>query len=319
MHHAIALLSELSQKHIDWIFDNGVQQLVDPHEVVIEEGSHPNAIYFVLKGVVGVYSKPVGDRQIAILGPGEIIGEMSFLMECPATASVIAMETVLLLALSRRKLRLKLEKDLGFAANLYKSFAIVESRRLNERGSLLGGIHQKPTYEAEILASWDRLSGTILRFKELLQQADKEALRRDDGLSPELAEQIESEFVQLYKRLNHEIGDDTTEMDSIKGDLGMWAQREVLPYLLMTQSAERAYSKPRGYAGDYLTIDYIYRNMPNGSGRLGSVLDRCILNLPSAAAVRSRRKLLSDEIRKIVSKKNGSNAKITCLASFSSR
>ncbi len=65
MHHAIALLSELSQNHLDWIFDNGVQQQVDTHDVVILEGSHPDAIYFVLKGVVGIYSKSAGDRQIA--------------------------------------------------------------------------------------------------------------------------------------------------------------------------------------------------------------------------------------------------------------
>ena len=98
MHHAIALLSELSQNHLDWIFDNGVQQQVDTHDVVILEGSHPDAIYFVLKGVVGIYSKSAADRQIAVLGPGEIIGEMSFLMDCRATASVVALETVLLLA-----------------------------------------------------------------------------------------------------------------------------------------------------------------------------------------------------------------------------
>ena len=143
MHHAIALLSELSQNHLDWIFDNGVQQQVDTHDVVIREGSHPDAIYFVLKGVVGIYSKSAADRQIAVLGPGEIIGEMSFLMDCRATASVVALETVLLLALSRQKLRSKLEQDLNFAASLYKSFAIVESRRLNERVGHLGGLHKK--------------------------------------------------------------------------------------------------------------------------------------------------------------------------------
>lgn len=315
MHHAIELMSELSQHHLDWIFDNSEKQQVNTHDVVIQEASHPDAIYFVLKGVVGIYSKSAGDRQIAVLGPGEIIGEMSFLMDCRATASVVALETVLLLALSRQKLRSKLEQDLNFAASLYKSFAIVESRRLNERVGPLGGIHKKAMYGKEILAAWERLSGTILRFKELLQQADKEALRRDDGISPELVERIESEFINLYKELDLEIGDDTEEMDSIKNDLGMWAQREMLPYLLMTQSAERAYSKPRGYAGDYLTIDYIYRNLPNGSGRLGPLLDRCILNLPSAAAVRNRRKLLAEEIQHVVSEKNGSNAKITCLAS----
>ncbi len=311
----MALLGELSQEHLDWIFDNGVQREIGTHHEVIREGSHPDAIYFVLKGVVGIYSKSAGDRQIAILGPGEIIGEMSFLMECRATASVVALETVLLLAVSRKKLRQKLEKDLDFAANLYRSFAIVESRRLRERTGTLEGINKKAIFGNPVGVSWDRLAGTILKFKELLQQADKEALRRDDGISREMTERVQSEFINLYQALNIEIGEETGETDSIKSDLGLWAQREVLPYLLMTQSAERAYSKPRGYAGDYLTIDYIYRNLPNGTGRLGPILDRCILSLPSAGAVRNRRKLVAEEILHFVSGKNGENTKIACLAS----
>jgi CRP-like cAMP-binding protein len=55
MHNAIALLSELSQSDTDWIFDNGVIQKVNADDVIIEQGKHPDAIYFVLEGVVGIY------------------------------------------------------------------------------------------------------------------------------------------------------------------------------------------------------------------------------------------------------------------------
>ena len=135
---------------LDWIFDNGEKQQVNTHDVVIQEASHPDAIYFILEGVVGIFSKSAGDRQIAVLGPGEIIGEMSFLMNCRATASVVALENVLLLALSRQKLQSKLEQDLDFAASLYKSFAIVESRRLREGVGTFGSIHKKAIYSKEI-------------------------------------------------------------------------------------------------------------------------------------------------------------------------
>ena len=44
-------------------------------------------------------------------------------------------------------------------------------------------------------------------------------------------------------------------------------QQEVLPFLLLTRSAERLYAKPRGYAGDYLSIDWIYNDQAGGTGR----------------------------------------------------
>ena len=79
MHNAIALLSELSQSDTDWIFENGVIQTVNADHVIIEQGKHPDAIYFVLEGVVGIYVRSTVNRKLAVLGPGELIGEMSFL------------------------------------------------------------------------------------------------------------------------------------------------------------------------------------------------------------------------------------------------
>ena len=101
MHDAIALLSELGQGNIDWIFDTGVTQQVNANEVIIKEGKDPDALYFVLEGVVGIYVSSLGDEQLTVLGPGEILGEMSFLEDRPASASVVTLENSLLLALPR--------------------------------------------------------------------------------------------------------------------------------------------------------------------------------------------------------------------------
>jgi hypothetical protein len=70
----------------------------------------------------------------------------------------------------------------------------------------------------------------------------------------------------------------------------------MLPYLLLTGTAEKWYSKPRGYAGDYLTIHQVYENRPSGYGRIGALIDRCFLDMPAARAVRNRRNLLAREI-----------------------
>jgi hypothetical protein len=119
--------------------------------------------------------------------------------------------------------------------------------------------------------------------------------------------------------LNDEIGELVNESPSIKEEMGARVQREFLPYLLQTRSGERMYSKPRGYAGDYLTIEWVYRNRPEGTGRLGPLLDSAILDLPAARAVRNRRGLLSKEILDTLSKSETRPVRVTSLASGPAR
>ena len=83
---------------------------------------------------------------------------------------------------------------------------------------------------------------------------------------------------------------------------------------------ERCVTKPRGYAGDYLTIDAMYRNTPAGDGALGRYLDRCALEFPTAQAVRNRRALLQGAMND-VAKENRTPwpTRITSLASGPAR
>jgi extracellular factor (EF) 3-hydroxypalmitic acid methyl ester biosynthesis protein len=113
--------------------------------------------------------------------------------------------------------------------------------------------------------------------------------------------------------VNSTIGDSSDENSSVKAELGARLQREILPYMLLTETTERFYSKPRGYAGDFLTIEKIYRNRSAGRGRIGPLLDRCFLNTPTAKAVRNRRGLLATEIMRVVQAKEGA-AHVTSLA-----
>ncbi|MCP4147747.1 MAG: hypothetical protein GY757_08345, partial [bacterium] len=58
---------------------------------------------------------------------------------------------------------------------------------------------------------------------------------------------------------------------------------------------------------------------PEGYGRLGPVLDQCLLNLPAAKAVRNRRSILYKEIIKTINEKNGKTANIMSIACGPSR
>jgi hypothetical protein len=62
----------------------------------------------------------------------------------------------------------------------------------------------------------------------------------------------------------------------------------------------RAYTKPRGYAGDYYTIEMLYSAVPQGKGLVGRALDAWVLERPAARAVRSRRVYVADVIRRLI-------------------
>jgi extracellular factor (EF) 3-hydroxypalmitic acid methyl ester biosynthesis protein len=72
--------------------------------------------------------------------------------------------------------------------------------------------------------------------------------------------------------------------------------KEFFPYVMRSRMAERAYIKPKGYAGDFMMMEMIYADQPSGDGILGKLLDRWFLRSTAAEAVRGRRQLLADQL-----------------------
>ena len=61
--------------------------------------------------------------------------------------------------------------------------------------------------------------------------------------------------------------------ESIRDELGYRIHTELLPVVLLTDVASRMYTKPRGYAGDYLTIQKIYQDEA-GADMFDPLMDR---------------------------------------------
>ena len=314
MQAALELLNELSESDIDWIFSAGREQQVIANTVIIREGDRPEALYIVIEGLLGVALSSTGDMTVGVLGPGAIIGELSFLEDRPAAASVTAIESSLLLVLAHTTLDGKLKDDPAFAARFYRALAILSSQRLRERVDVLGRLRQDQFITEHPAGIWVALEESIDQFKELLVQADREALNNDNVLPEASSMHIQQAFRDLGRSITSAIGDPATNHTLFNEELGARLRREILPYLLLTNTGERYYSKPRGYAGDFLTIEMIYRNQAEGSGRLGAVLDQCFLNLQAAVAVRNRRDLLAEEIAGVVEQRQSQVAHIASLA-----
>ena len=120
----------------------------------------------------------------------------------------------------------------------------------------------------------------VANFKRLLADADRQALKNNNVVPQRFVADVESAFRACNAKLNSIEG----ELNKGNDELGARIKSDLLPYLLLTNNAERWYSKPRGYAGDFLSIHQIYQNQPEGRGRIGSILDQCFLMYDGPAA-----------------------------------
>jgi len=116
----------------DWtlISDKASRMQFRPGDQFVHRGKRTQGIYLLLKGTafvqIAAYGKP---REI---GPGDVCGEISFLDELPATADVVANETVSAYYLDRPTLQSLFELFLHLGSRFYRSLASILSRRLRE-------------------------------------------------------------------------------------------------------------------------------------------------------------------------------------------
>jgi CRP-like cAMP-binding protein/SAM-dependent methyltransferase len=316
MYEALTLLEELLDPDIEWFFDVGAERQVIANASVIRENQPIDGLTIVLQGLLGVSSSAFGPRRLATLGPGEICGDMSILEDRPASASVDAVENSLLLVVPRDALCARLDEDPAFASRFYRAMAIMNARRLRERVDTLGTLvsERGQTALAEHAQSAE-LERLVSDFKQTIVEADEQALKHDGRVPGPLGDKIRTAFPAMCAKVNELIGDAAPLPDEVKWAMGRRVREEMLPYLLLTRTAERFYSKPRGYAGDFMTIQMIYDNEPGGTGRIGPLLDECFLRAPAAAGVRNRRVVLAEEIWMTLQSKPEWPARITSLAS----
>ena len=90
--------------------------LAENRDVLILKGNTANHMYVVLNGVVEVRD---GADVLALFTPGDLFGEMAFLLGMPRTQDVFAAtDEVRVLALSEAQIRLIMKEDPEIAAHL---------------------------------------------------------------------------------------------------------------------------------------------------------------------------------------------------------
>jgi CRP/FNR family transcriptional regulator, cyclic AMP receptor protein len=128
MRKVLYIFGLLTDADVEWMARNGMRRRVRDGEVVIRQGENVQWLILLLEGEFSVAAEGFG--EVAIMGVGEIVGEISLVDSAPPSATVTARGDCTALFLDRSKLMHKLDSDDGFASRFYHSLAVFLADRL---------------------------------------------------------------------------------------------------------------------------------------------------------------------------------------------
>ncbi len=277
-------------------------------EGLIDTGDAAQSFYYVEKGTFEVsYTSRQTAIVVAIIGPGNIFGEIGFFDKMTRTRNIQAVEDARVRVFNRRVMDAIKTRDSMVYAELMEFLLQSVCTRfrqiLSDRGPLTAyaaalssgkeqfqGLQPLP---ADLLGSsgWQKVNQQLEQFKAALFDL---SYRLQKDADHEIAEDLKAEGAQILDNFQQHVR--RYEDGIAPGHIPLvwgYAFKELFPYFMRSRLAEMAYYKPKGYAGDFKMIEYIYRKEPDGDGKLGRLIDGWLLDQVPPRAVRNRRRLLS--------------------------
>jgi len=300
----------LTQADWDLLLEGSRRLQLAADEVLVAEGERQRDIFIVREGFVRI---ELGGDGVAVnqLGPGEVIGEVSFIEGVAASADVVAGSDVTMDAIAGERLKSLLASEPAFASRFYRSLAVTLSarlRRLSHKLARLGihevaqihPFHRPRTGHVTERQIPPRLVETVDRFH--LETFDVERSLRNGTLAePEAVSRVARCCEDLLEHLVESLGlEQVVEMGyrdllsfSDRADLvtgiGAFAFRQSFSVFMSSATAARYYMKPRGFVEDFTTLELAHENDPDGDGVLGPIVDGWFLARPVCEARRRAR------------------------------
>jgi len=116
----VPLFAGCSPEIVERLADASGELTFGAGQVVVQQGQVGNGLYIVVSGEVRIVA---GDDELARLGSGETIGELSVIDQRPRAASAVAASDTVCLALASWDLISMLERDSNLAMNLRRELA----------------------------------------------------------------------------------------------------------------------------------------------------------------------------------------------------
>jgi CRP/FNR family cyclic AMP-dependent transcriptional regulator len=158
MRKVLYILGLLDDMDVDWLARQGRKRSVAPGEELVRQGTPCQSVFILIDGSMAVTIQGLG--RVATLGPGEMIGELSFVDSAPPSATVTAETTCHILEVDKQLLSVQLGRDDGFARRFYQAIAMFLADRLRGTVRRMGYGAESSLDSDEILA--DELDEKLL-------------------------------------------------------------------------------------------------------------------------------------------------------------
>jgi CRP/FNR family transcriptional regulator, cyclic AMP receptor protein len=130
MRKVLYIFGLLSDADVEWLAQTGIRRRLSDGDVVIREGEGADSLIFLLEGELLVATRGLG--QIARLGVGEVVGEVSLVDSALPSATITASGNGVALFLNKARLMQKLDNDDGFGNRFYRALAVFLADRLRD-------------------------------------------------------------------------------------------------------------------------------------------------------------------------------------------
>ncbi len=307
---------------------------------LLREGAHRRALLIVRSGSVRVERLMQG-RTIVLgeLGAGEVLGDIGFVENAPASASVVAQDACSADVIEGDALQSLIAAEPGFAARFYHSLAISLARRT--RASDVARMTEAVNAAAQVNRFHVPRTGNIsagqipsglndaLEAFEREMLAGKRALRAGAPPSSEAARVASA--CDAVVALLQTYTDDHALVDigysdllafrdpaALEAGVGDFVFRETFSTFMLSATMARCHAKPRGFPDDFETLAAIHRDQAEGDDWLGPLIDRWFLDRPLCRSRRAASQHLRAVLEQMCSAAPpGSDLRVASLASGS--
>ena len=117
----IPLFAGLSPSHLDWVAQHAHRRIFEAGRNVLTIEQPGEAVYIILHGTVKIHVEQ-GERDVilAILGAGDLLGEMSLIDSVGRSASAVTLETSLMLWMDKTTFNYMLDNFPSVARSLVR-------------------------------------------------------------------------------------------------------------------------------------------------------------------------------------------------------
>ena len=138
----VPLFRELDDDDLAQVLMVGLLRRHPEGAVLMTEGAPGGALHVIHQGRVRISKvvPGVGEEALAILGPGDFFGEISFFDGAPASAHAIAHSECEILSIPHREMRGLMESRPGLTAKFLWAFGWTLAARLRETNQRLASL-----------------------------------------------------------------------------------------------------------------------------------------------------------------------------------